>query len=195
MGGFGMKKLKVNQEKIKKVLRNGMILTTSSLTLMSFSGCNRQIIPNDYPTEYEYINQENNEFDSFHKSIIRDGKVIKAYNKENISIAINKETFDIKEYIYNEGVLSSDIYDLETGYLIVNISLKDDFVSIREDEKNWETISNNAYIVDFKNLEAYIEGEPSKDFYTIEEIKNLEPKIVESVKLILEYEKAYQKVK
>ena len=190
-----MKKVKVNQEKIKKVLRGGIVLTTATFALISFSGCNNQLEPRDYPSGYEYINQGNNRFESFYKTIIRDGKAIKAYNKENISITIDKDSFEVKEYIYDNGIISADIYDLETGYLIVELSVTDNFLSKNKDEKNWEIISNNAYIADFKDLEAYVEDAPSQNFYTIEEIRELEPKIVESVKLILEYENNKQKIK
>ena len=190
-----MKKLNINQEKIKKVLKGGFALATSSLVLVSFSGCNEQSVPRDYPSEYEYIDQSNNSFDSLYKTIIRDGKPIKAYRKDNISITINKDNFEIKEYLYLEDMISANIYDLETGYLIVELGLYDNFGSKRKDIKNWGIISENTYIADFKDLEAFVEGENSQDFYTIEEIRELEPKIVESVKMILEYENGNQKVK
>lgn len=192
-----MKKLNVNEEKFKKVLKAGIALTSATFVLVSFTRCSKQStpIPVDYPSGYEYINQENNKFEELYTTVIREGKPVKAYNKENISITINKDTFEVKEYIYDEGVISAQIYDLETKYLIAEVSLSDNVISAKKDMINWEIISENTYIVDFKNLEAYIEGETSKNFYTLEEIRELEPKIVESVKLILEYEEGYQKVK
>lgn len=87
------------------------------------------------------------------------------------------------------------VYDLKTGYLIGDVTLGETTITLKKDKVNAEIISDNTYIVDFEDLEAYVEGEPSKDFYTLEDKRELEPKIVESVKLILEYENGYQKVK
>ena len=186
-----MKKVKINGDKIKKVLRGGIVLATASFALISFGGCSEQSVPRDYPREYEYINQEYNDFDSLYKTIVRDGKAAKAYNKENIFITVNKDTYEVKEYLYIETMMSAETYDLETGYLIVDSGLGE----IDKKKKNLEIISNNAQIVNFVDLEAYVEGEPSQDFYTLEEIRKLEPKIVESVKLILDYENGNQKTK
>ena len=43
--------------------------------------------------------------------------------------------------------------------------------------------------MEFRNIGDYIEGEELKENYTLEEIQNLEPAIVEAVKKINEHNK------
>lgn len=187
-----MKNLKINNKKIKNILKKGIVLTTVVVTLASFSGCYAEQKPNNWPNEYVYIDQQNNEFDNYYKTIIRDEKPVKAYKGSAISITIDKETYEIKEYIYNKTNFSIEIYDLTTGNMLVNAS---SFVYLDADKQNYKNIVNNKHVIDFVDISDYIEKEELKDYYTLEEIKNLETDILKSVKLIEEYEESSQKVK
>ena len=139
------------------------------MPIATFSACSvRQ--DNDVPEGFYGIDQENNNFDRYCKTIIKDGEAITAYKGENISIAINKDNYEVKEYIYSKGTISEDIYDLETGYKLVNVVLFNIY-----GEENVNIILDNNYIVDFVNISEYIEGEELKEYYTLEEIKALEP--------------------
>ena len=187
-----MKNLKINNKKIKNILKKGIVLTTAVFTLASFSGCYAEQKPNNWPNEYAYIDQQNNEFDNYCKTIIRDETPVKAYKGSAISITIDKATYEIKEYIYNKTNFSIEIYDLTTGNMLVNASY---LLYLDADKQNYKNIVNDKYVIDFVDISDYIENEKLKDYYTFEEIKNLEIKILESIKLIESYEESTQKVK
>lgn len=170
--------------KLNDLRKRGISLLTAAFTVVSLSGCAE--VPEDYPEEFYHIEQEANHFDDFYKTVIRDGEPVTVYKGENISLVIDKETFEVKEYIYHNTALTAQIYDLSTGYLIVDASI----VSHKADAdyKNYEKIIYDNYIVEFVNISDYIEDAELKEWYSIEEIKDLEPRIIESLKIINEYE-------
>ena len=43
----------------------------------------------------------------------------------------------------------------------------------------------NNYVIKFTNLSDYIENLELKDYYTLDEIKELKPEIIEGLKLII----------
>ena len=139
-------------------------------------------MPEDWPSGLHYISQTNNDFEEFYKVINRDGKPVRVYSGENIALTINKDTFEVKEYIFCKDSIHGEIYDLNTGYLICEASIFScyDYDNI----DNNKAILDNCYEVHFKDISDYIEGEELKDYYTLEEIQELEPKIVEAVKII-----------
>ena len=187
-----MKNLKINDKKIKDIFKRGIALSTMVFTLSTISGCTTET-PSDYPNEFIYISQEFNEFNEYSKSIIKEGIPTTAYKGENLAVAINKETYEVKEYIFREGSISGEIYDLNTGYLIVDV-----FILTTPNDasiKNNRVILDNNYVVEFRNINDYIEGHNLQEYYTLEEIKNLEPHIIESVKKINEFENNQQKTK
>jgi len=179
-----MKKLNYNKNKFKKIAKKGITLIALTTTLTILPGCTK--IPENWPEGFEYIDQENNSFDDYHKTIIKDGTPVEVYKGENISLAIDKKTFEAKKYIYDMGLVS-EIYDFDTGYRLVSIVL----LSV-DGKENSEKIIENNYVVDFTNISDYVESETLKEYYTIEEIEELEPKIIESIKLM---EKGSQKIK
>ena len=185
-----MKKLECNKNKLTKLLKRGIVLValTSSVTLLS--GCTEDKTPSNWPSEYSYIDQSYNYFDEYHKTIIKDGVPVNVYIGENISLTIDKTTYEVKEYIYSESLIIGKIYDINTGYLLVDANILE-----IEGRDNWEKISQNKYIINFVDIADYVEGETLKEYYTLEEIKELEPKIVESLKLIEEYNGTKQKIK
>jgi len=187
-----MKNLKINEKKIKDVFKRGIALTAMVFTLATVSGCAEKQ-PANWPNEFQYISQENNEFEKYTSSVIRNGQPAKGYKGENIAVAINKETYEVKEYIFRRGAISGEIYDLNTGYMIAEVFLTTQ--SWDTSIKNNEVILDNCYVVEFVNINNYVEGHNLQEYYTLEEIKNLEPTIVESVKKINEYENNQQKTK
>lgn len=179
-----MKNININEKKIKDITKRSIALATSVFTLAILSGCSKKL-PEGWPSEFAYIEQDYNKFDKFWKTIIKDGQPTIAYKGSNIALAINKENFEVKEYIFNETVISADVYDLLTGYLIVDTSVFS--LPVDNNVANWDIIDDNNYIVDFVNIGDYIEGEQLKEYYTLEEIRNLEPAIVNSLKKSIEY--------
>lgn len=181
-----MKNIKLNEKKLNEVIKKGVILTNVFFTLTSVSACSSQK-PTDWPTDFYYVSQEDNNFKDFTKTIIKNGEPTTVYYGSNIAIAINKETYEVDEYIFYKSSISGKIFDLKTEYLIVDISITTTFNNINV--KNNNIILDNCYVVEFKDISDYIEGETLKEYYTLEEIKKLEPEIVESVKKINEYNK------
>lgn len=179
-----MSKLKYNKNYFQKVTKKGIAVVALATSLTILPGCTK--IPEDWPEGFTYIDQENNNFDDYHKTIIKDGVPVEVYKGENISLAIDKNTFEAKKYIYDTGIVS-EIYDFDTGYRLVSVVL----LSV-DGKENSEKITNNSYVVDFANISDYVEGETLKEYYTLEEIEELEPKIIESIKLM---EKGSQKIK
>ena len=187
-----MKNLKVNTKKIKDLLKRGCALTTLVFTLSSLSGCSNNL-PEDWPNEFIYINQENNRFDDYTSTVIKNGQPTTVYNGENIAVVINKETFEVKEYIFHKGAVSGQIYDLNTGHMIVELFITSSPWDASINNNN--VILDNGYVVEFVEIQNYIEGHKLQEHYTLEEIKELEETIVDSVKKIIEYEKGQQKTK
>ena len=164
-------------------LKKRTALVSALLTLLLFSGC-KQDIPEDWPKEFNYISQDNNNLNDFRKTVIRNGKPVVVYSGANLAVAINKETYEVKEYLFYEGVISGKVFDLNTGYLIVDVFIGDSENSYANINNSY--ILDNCYVVELRNIGDYIEGEELKEYYTLDEIKELEPAIVDAVKLIYE---------
>mgnify|MGYP003308965279 CR=1 FL=1 len=170
--------------KFNDLRKRGISLLTAAFTVVSLSGCVE--VPEDYPEEYYYIGQESNHFVDFHKKVIRNGEAVTVYSGKNVFLAFDKETYDVKEYVYTYTTLTAQIYDLSTGYLVVGANA---FSSPYEDGvSNWNILEKENYLVFFKEISDYIEDEELKEWYSLDEIKELEPRIIESLKIINEYE-------
>lgn len=154
----------------------------------SLTGCKSES-SNEIPKPS--ISSRYNDFDDYTKLRIVNGEAIQSYKGENISIAINKETNEINEYVYNHGFFIYEVYELRTGDMI----LYGDSIATTYGKEYYENMINSSNIVDFVNIGDYVEGEICKDWYTLEEIEELEPKILESVLKIREAEKTLQKSK
>lgn len=170
--------------KFNDLRKRGMSLLTAAFTVVSLSGCVQ--VPEDYPEEFSYVEQDANHFDDFHKTVIRNGEPVTVYSGKNVFLAFDKETFDVKEYIYTYTTLTAQIYDLSTGYLVVGANA---FSSPYEDGvSNWNILEKENYLVFFKEISDYLEDEEVKEWYSLDDIKELEPRIIESLKIINEYE-------
>ena len=96
---------------------------------------------------------DENEFDKYSLTVIRNGEAVTVYSGKNISLTIDKDTFEVKEYIYCSGIFEGEVYDLNTGYLIVEKSVLETYAS----KSNYEFILYNNYVVDFVNISNYVE--------------------------------------
>ena len=61
--------------------------------------------------------------------------------------------------------------------MIVNVNAFD--YSHSYDESNYNKLKEENYIVEFVNISDYLEDEELKEWYSLEEIKELEPKVIE----------------
>lgn len=166
--------------RLKKQL---LSLTLASLMLSS-TGCSktdgqRQAIP----AELSHI-------EDYSKYIISNEIAIKVYDSEYLYVLFDKETYEAKEYVYDTQFsllgknYGGELYDLSTEELIAyssGISSESTY-----NESFYEELVKNSYIVPIKNVNDYIEGIEVKDYYSIDELKELEPEILKSVKKINE---------
>ena len=69
----------------------------------------------------------------------------------------------------------------------------DDFLQVHHEVlhhqhliKHQQILIRNNYHVCLSNVNDYVEGQPAKEYFTLDEIRELEPKILESLKIINE---------
>ena len=171
-----MKNLKINDKKIKDVLKKGIALTAIVSTLVAVSGCNKE---QKYP-EIPIINQEIYNSEAYVKTIVIDGQSTNLYRGKNLALAINKETYEVKKYVlHNEDIYDKTI-ELEKGYIMAAgfiITSSSDY-----NVSSTKIILDDNYVVEFANINNYVEGHELKDYYTLDEIEELEPIIIESIK-------------
>lgn len=178
---------------IKKVNKKALSLIMAGITLITiptFTSCVKKNEDGIY-----VFGTEINQFNKYKKTRIKNGKPVTVYPSQNISIAYDKNNFSPKEYIYDffhnpfpYGV----IYDLEEENLLLELTFLNVFFS--DDRNKYDKFIENNYIVNLRDIENYIEGTELKEYYTLDEIHKLEPKILESLKLMIDYEQK-QKVK
>lgn len=117
---------------------------------------------------------------------MKNGEPVKLYNSSNVYLLFNKETYEVSEYIYYKmdvlGGLgrSVELYDLSTENMLVYC----DGMLTTYNEEYYNYIRENNYQVCLTETFDYVEGHTSKEYYSLEEIRELEPKIAESLKII-----------
>ena len=170
------------EKKLRNVFQRGISLFTSAFVIVLVSQC--KSVPGNSSRRVSYEDYQSNYSNEYCKSIAKEDGSFFIYKADNVFLIINKETFEVKEYISDNGSLNGNIYDVSTGYMINDSGLFDDSNNF----SNEKLLKENNYIVWIRNVSDYIEDEEVKDWYTIEEIKELEPAIIESLKIINEYE-------
>ena len=152
----------------------GVMIGTTGCSLLDKDGDG---VPDRAPISSEYY-----KFDEYYKYVVQDAKAIKVYKTENIYLLYNKETYDAEEYIYDTvlGRYGGQLYDLESEELLVYSS----GINYSCNKEYYNYLCNNNYSVCLKDASDYIEGYQTKDYYSLDEIKELEPQLVESLKLI-----------
>lgn len=175
-----MKNLRLNENKIRDVTKRGIILVTALFTFVTFKECSKikKIIAQSIVKDY-------NSLDDYTKTITENGISTQVYSGKNIALTIDKDTYEVKEYIYEKTILGFTIYDLTTGHKIATIS----FLNFDDSDniKVWNEIKENNYVVIFANIGDYIEDEKLKEYYSLIEIKNLESKIINNLMLTTEH--------
>ena len=174
----------------KIINKKTLSLILAGVTLVSiptFAGCKKKykivVVSN--------TSQDYNEFDKYKKTIIKNGEAINAYLGQNIVVTVDKDNFDLNEYIFVSNNIDEidDIYDLKTGTLLVN-KVQTEVESYNwESKNNYNKITNNKYIIPLVDIGDFVEGEELNKYYTLNELEELEARILDSVKKISEYEK------
>ena len=155
----------------------GVMIGTAGCT----SNKDEKGVPKNVPISSEYSN-----VDDYYKYVMQNGEAVKLYNSANVYLLFNKETYEVSEYIYYIrnilGGLGShvELYDLPNENMIVY----SDGISTTYNEEYYKYLIENNYQVCLTEASDYIEGHTGKEYYSLDEIKELEPQIAESLKII-----------
>jgi len=138
-------------------------------------------VPKLVPISSEYSN-----VDDYCKYIIQNGEALKVYNGSNVYMLFNKETYEVSEYMYCRKIILGglgthlELYDLPSENMLVY----SDGITTTYNEEYYDYIRENNYQVCLSDVSDYIEGYAGKEYYSLDEIRELEPQIVESLKII-----------
>ena len=153
--------------------------------MLGTAGCTSNKDENGVPKRVS-ISSEYSNVDDYYKYVMQNGEAVKLYNSANVYLLFNKETYEVSEYIYYKrnilGGLGShvELYDLQNENMIVY----SDGISTTYNEEYYKYIIENNYQVCLTEVSDYVEGHTGKDYYSLDEIRELEPQIAESLKII-----------
>lgn len=128
------------------------------------------------------IPQEYSRIENYYKYVMKDGKAVKVYYSENIYLLYDKNTYEVKEYIFKNGVTwfgGGELYDLDTEEMLV---YSNGVASTNKDF--FDYLVENNYQVHLTDVSDYIEGYDVKECYSLDEIRELEQQITNSLIVI-----------
>jgi len=152
------------------------MLAVSIIAVTSLSGCSKD---NYQPIQKPSISTKHNRFNNYAEYRLTKARGELCYKGENISILINKETNEINRFIYNVDSMKTEVYELDTGEMIFYAPLN--IIELSEGYKYLKNIIENSFAFDFINIEKYLEDETCKKWYTINEIEEIEPRLLNFV--------------
>ena len=157
--------------------KKGLFTLCLITVLLTSSGCSKNDngVPHLSPIDEDYY-----EFEEYYKYTVINNEARKSYKAENIFLLYDKDTYEVNEYIYVDRMLATQLYDLETEELLVHSNN----LTTTYNKDYYEYLVDNTYHVYLPDIGNYIEGMEAKDYYTLEEIKELEPQILEGLKII-----------
>lgn len=153
--------------------------------MIGTAGCTSNKDENGIP-KHVSISSEYSNIDDYYKYVMQNGEAVKLYNSANVYLLFNKETYEVSEYIYYRrnilGGLGShvELYDLPNENMIVY----SDGISTTYNEEYYKYLMENNYQVCLTEASDYVERHTGKEYYSLDEIKELEPQIAESLKII-----------
>lgn len=153
--------------------------------MLGTAGCTSNKDENGVP-KHVSISSEYSNVDDYYKYVMQNHEAVKLYNSANVYLLFNKETYEVSEYIYYRrnilgGVGSHvELYDLSNEDMLVY----SDGISKTYNEEYYKYLIENNYQVCLTELSDYVEGHTGKEYYSLDEIKELEPQIAESLKII-----------
>lgn len=174
----------MNKNKLIEIKKSLLTLGLASV-MLGITGCSNNKDENGVP-KLVSISSEYSNIDNYYKYAIQNGKAVKLYNSSNVYLLFNKETYEVSEYIYYGrdvlGGLGShvELYDLPSESMLVY----DNGINMVYNKEYYNYIIKNNYQVCLTETCDYIEGHNSKEYYSLDEIRKLEPQITESLKII-----------
>lgn len=159
--------------KIKIKTKAYSLLLASVISMVSFPSCrNKSSSVIDKPS----IAEKHNNFNSFAEHRLTKAKAELCYKGENILVLINKETNEISRYIYNRDLYKTEVYELDSQDMIMYIPLN--IYELSQGLDYYNNLIENSYIFKFDDIDNYIEGETCKKWYTLEEIEEIESRLL-----------------
>lgn len=146
------------------------------------SGCTKSKDENKEPSRVS-ISQEYSNIDDYYIYVIRNGEAVKLYNAQNVYLLYNKETYEVNEYIFKSPVTmfgGAELYDLETEEMLAY----GDGIATAYNEEFYQYLVASNYQVCIADAGNYVEGLAVMDYYSLDEIKELEPQIEKGLKII-----------
>jgi len=169
---------------VKNKVKKRLVALSLVGVMLTTSGCSNKK-KEEMPT-VTTINNAYNNFDNYYKYVVINNEAIKKYKAENIFLLVNKETYEVSYYVYDSQKLlgglgiSVELYDLESGSLLVY----SDGIATSMNKEYYIYLLNSNYDINFNNLKDYVEDAQIKDWYSLEEIKANESRIIEALKII-----------
>lgn len=129
------------------------------------------------------ISQSYSNIEDYYKYVMQNGKAVKLYNSQNVYLLYNKETYEVNEYILQKPVTwfgGGKLYDLETEEIL----FYNNGIATTYNGEFYKYLIENNYQVCLNEVCDYVEGHVAKEYYSLDEIKELEPQIEEGLKII-----------
>ncbi len=174
----------MDKNKLIEIKKRLLALGLASV-MLGTAGCTSNKDENGVP-KHVTISSEYSNVDDYYKYVMQNGEAVKLYNSANVYLFFNKETYEVSEYIfYKKNILGGlgchvELYDLQNE----NIIVYSDGISTTYNEEYYKYIIENNYQVCLTEVSDYVEGHTGKDYYSLDEIRELEPQIAESLKII-----------
>lgn len=175
----------------QNIIKKRLLALGLACMMIGFYACSNKENEEDELPIRQKISSEYSEVEKCYKYMIENGVATKVYNCENVYLLFNKETLEVSEFLYHdEDILfgaasAATMYDLETEEVLVYSNGISNVIN----EEYFDYIVENNYQVCLSDVCDYVEGIELKEYYSLEEIRDLEPKISEGLKLIIDHVK------
>lgn len=169
------------KNELKDIKKKLLALSLASLLLVT-TGCTSKKTKIDEPIRINISSKYSN-VEDFYKYVIKNGEAVKLYNSQYVYLLYNKETYDVTKYIYKSPVTilgGAELYNLESEELLVY----SDGINTCYNKDYFQYLIDNNYQVCLKDVSDYVEGAKTKEYYSLDEIKELEVQVAESLKII-----------
>jgi len=171
----------MNKNQLIQIKRRLLALSLAGV-MLGTAGCTSSKNENGEPSRMT-ISKEYSNIEDYYKYVMQNGEPVKQYSSENVFLLYDRETYEVKEYIYKNKVTwfgGAELYDLVTEEMLAYgdglvTSYNEDFVKY---------LIENNYQVWLKDVSDYVEGHTSKEYYSLDEIRKFEPQVGESLRLI-----------
>ena len=152
-------------------LRNSIIALGLAGTMIGFSGCKNNT-DNDNNYKLVSINQELSNIDNYYKYIEEDGKRVKVYNRDYIYLFINRESYEISEYLVVEKENKDlEVYDINNDDKLIVYS--DQYGTNTTNEEFLTKLMDKNYPICMNEIDEKIAPNQHQDYYSLKTIKKI----------------------